>query len=1164
MLLPRIHQTPLKARKRFPTEALILVGLLSILTSCAGAQPSLFQELGIAGRAEKPEETEPTEEFQRQATTEVRNPGFQDVNQGTGQPAAWAPLSGHRPILVSEPDGNGGTNYFARVANRNSYFQTVRFPVPTWQTITLVSQTRADITAAAPLYTLQTFVPQDEFPQADKYDNFSRGIGTLDWQPFYAPLTRLEDVGSFNIFLASGADVSWVDYDNFYMLTEEPKGGDFESEPQDWDLDNGASLITSAPLDGVGSLFLQPDAGASRLVAYSPHVVKYFAAGIADGDVTVEEVRLNAAGEIVDGSTSTTLSLSGPGFFYTELPDSPDGSVAQLRIENPGADSIRIDDISRGWAYAWPRVFEVAVNSPRPHTRLAAAWPANLDSAEIAILDNQGVERDRITGLERDDTSVWVYYSAPSLPAGKYTARFILQDGNRNTVTLDREFEKLIGAPYPDRPMGVTRPDFTRMAWMNLIDFSDLDDYDVDEAEARLAAAKEDGFNFLWISLLEDQYPVYKEAADRVGLPYMIYDPFFAGLFRSDVGNRTWDPSIVMDELDRFDVFLDSPHFEGIYIYDEPNGRDSGLYERTRDVMLMFERQDVYPRAYVFVNPYGQKRVNEIDLNLISTYEYPIQLNGIATPERLQWYFNLLEPHAQHAASIERDYWMGMQGYAGLQKAVTTTEETMAQLGLTLAIGSRGYFAFMYTTIGGFSSIRTFQNEPVKRTETFRRFNARVDALSDLLMSFRRERTAPPQENVIARVAEDQFGGVYTIVVNIDAERPVELLIETDSPTTVTNVETGALLQQEAPTSHTATLEAGNWAIYRFTDEVQPINVAGSFAEKKGRAWSNVQVVASVQGERALHTISLRPDSLYITGIDNTGALVYSLRPENPGEIVYRNTDVSMGSVTPGVDSGAISRYLDENRLVVASRRFGLFEVQQNDEAFTTLRHFDHITGGGGDLLEAGGVSWITQDYWGLVAGQLNEEGFDRSALLRPEEWGYNRLLTAYPDDSILVHEEIRGLYTMNLDENEIIGERVEGRRDNHRPPRMSPGGRVAIPTIDQGVKLFRVDKEKGGVIEEAMLTDDQLVESIGVAWLSEDTLAVADPRFGVRFYREFPKGTWRRMGLWKPASEPFVILDIDSNGDGLMAATLLDGTILLADVDEVVNGGRQNGWIAW
>ncbi len=1135
---------------------------LPLLTSCAAAQPpSPFGLLSGSSRQEResplPQDQPAVPEEAEQGITDfIRNPGFENLDQDQN-PADWTGVG--KPGIRSEPDGNGGTNHFARVARNHFWAQTTLFPQPLWQSITIGVSVRTDFPQVLPRMDLET----KGDPGVLDYTGFSRSEGPgSEWEPFFLSATRIEESNRFGLIPKTRHDAAWADYDDFYFLREGINNGGFEDpvetgrpEIDGWLLANGADRATSAPLSGAASLFLPPGGEASRLVAHSPNAVRYFIAGETDGPLLVEEQRLTSASNPGDGTTSKTVNLGGPGRFLLELSKSSGAEAARLLLRNEGASNVRADSLSRGWAYAWPRVFEPVENSPRPSVRLAAAWPGELESAEIQILDESQALREtlKLEDLQRDETSVWIDYTGAGLEAGGYTARFILSDEAGNQVLLEREFEKVIGPAYPTRPMAVRRLDYTRMPWIFLIPLTPLDEFDsVDEMEAELELARDDGFNFFWLNLAQSQFEMAREAAERVGVPYVVYNPGFASNFENDIGNRTWTPDLVMDELSIFDPFLQSELFQGIYLFDEPNGRSEELVRRVREVMIMMERQDRYPPGYSFLNP--NREVAGSDYNLVSSFEYPILRRSWTPRESVEWFVGRLEPHREYATSIRRDYWMGMQGFANYAPHfVPTPHETRAMLGLTLALGSRGYFAFIYDTIGGLSGPRGFQNEEKTRLSAFREFNSRVAAINNTVMMLETERSAPPQQDIIARVARAPNRDVYIYLVNVETEARIRAEMETEEATRLVNVETQDGLSGSPRTTHAIDLAPGDWALLRAEDQVSFTNVAGAVIDDQSPAETAMpDMIATLSAPHTFEYLSLRPDGSYLAGLGNGKLSVLSLLQDTLGRTVHQEDVLAR--------SGGV-RYLDNDFLFRGNREFGFRLLEQSGEDFSPVYTFEREFGGGRDILRDGNRLWSAQSFRGVARLDFSsQEDFTRSGQFFGSEFGFQTLAGPFENNALAAFAKVRGLYRLENTPEGLEGERLSGERRNYDKARLSPGGRLAAPALDQGALVIEFTPE-GRIAREALIDDPKLVQAQAVAWPSDDTLAVADPRFGVRFYRLYEDGDWERLGLWQPAERPFIIEDLEALPDGTLAVSLLNNQLVLADTTPVILSGRQSGW---
>lgn len=489
----------------------IVLVLNTLLASCASGGAWAQGEPPHGTRQEIPTILLPSGESLKTVVDGIRNPSFDDV-RADGTPEQWE--RNNFPIVLEEPAPGGGTNRYLRLSITHQVVQALLYPVPRWQTVTLVSSVRSELSSELPLY---FFASYDNARTDQQFRNVVRGPGdTSDWRPFFGSVTRRARDDAFAIVLRTRQDVAWVDYDDLFLLTEELSNGNFDGleigqAPRDrWLLTNGADIQTTNVLaNGGRSLVLPPGASAERLVAHTPFVAQYFLTGVATSPFTAGETRLDTRGEPIDAPTTGTTVLGTGGRFLLDVARTDSGEAAHVLLRNDGPNPVVVDDVSRGWAYAWPPKIVVATNSPSPSVRLAAAWPGRLLSAEIALLNEEGEEQLRLTDLQRDGTTIWREFDGGTLPSGVYTARFILRDDRGVELHVDRTFTLTRPAPFPTVPMALDLPQFARIAWVFTIPQSELDVIESPEQIARIMRwAKEDGFNMMLFFCLPDRKSV--------------------------------------------------------------------------------------------------------------------------------------------------------------------------------------------------------------------------------------------------------------------------------------------------------------------------------------------------------------------------------------------------------------------------------------------------------------------------------------------------------------------------------------------------------------------------------------------------------------------------------------------------------------------------------
>jgi len=1080
------------------------------------------------------------------------NPGF-EVLAGVANPAPWR--RNNIPDVPSETLGDGSTNRFARDSRSHFYSQTIPFPGSAWQTATIGARVRSELGEGTPTFEMQSLGGG----VATSFRRVTRGPTPPGiWVPQVGSVTRLPGHTSLNLNLSSLPEMAWLDYDDVYILTEEPLGGDFESggagEPDRdrWALLAGAELATTQTLRGAGSLALPPGGGATRLVAHSPFVVEYFVTGVASGAVVVEEQRLDSSLETTDGTTSATLAPNDSGRFLLRLPQSATAEAARIRVSNAGPVSVLVDDVSRGWSYVYPAIAEPVANSPRPAMRLAAAWPGRLEGIEAAILDGGGLEVLRLGDFQRDGASAWREFDGAPLAAGVYTARFLLTDAGGETVALDHVFEVRRPEVYAPRPTGIRRPEFTRVAWLWLFPFTPLDVIStVEEMEARFRPPKEDGFNMLLVSCRADQYDLVRQAAERVGINFMIFDGEIPAPLFDQHGNRTWDPSRIEVLMGRLSAFEGSDRFQGLYLVDEPNGNSTTLL-RAVDTVRLIERLPNAPPCYVFMNPGSS--IEGGDFPITGTFEYPVRVQATTAAEQIAIRMARLEPHAEYAVELGRDYWMGVQGYGGSENiSIMTPAECHAMLAHVLAYGARGYFVFLYSSLGDNSSLRLHNYEAAPRMEAFREFNARVAALEGLLLSFEPGRETPEQNaDILARIARTPDRDVYTIVASRDPEGPTEFDAVTPAPTRMTNVETGEATALS--TTHTMTLGPGQWGIFRFENQVAPIRFEGRPAPSAEDARAPVRVVARLTPGVDIRWPALDRTGEYLAGVVGTEFRVFDLRPENLGAEIHREYfDMGNGLV----------RFVAPRTLGAFSRRVGTHRYQIAGTTLTRFFGWTRKSGAAADSLSGGdGTEWLAQNFWGVSLVESLPATFgERLGYTPADERNIRQLFGPFEDGSVLAVEDVRGLYRVRRADGGGIEKESLMPRGVYGRAAMTEGGRLAVSELGNGVHVFDFAPD-GEIIRQFIVRDPRLVHATDTAWIAEDTLAVIDARAGIRFYRVYESGTWTALGLWRPADPPFAITGMDWLPDGRLAVVIAGNEILLLDASPVTGTGKYTGWV--
>lgn len=1136
--------------------AAIVVVLNSLLASCATGGAWAQGEPPFGTREEIPSHFLPSDEALKTVIDGIRNPSFDSV-RGDNLPEIWERTN--NPIVLEESLPGGGTNRYLRLNLLHQVTQPILYPVSRWQTVTVASRVRSELSSELPRYLFATY---DAAKRDQQFRDITRAPGeTSDWRPFYGSVTRRAQDDMFSIVLRTRQDVAWVDYDDFFLLTEELSNGGFDGlelgeAPRDrWLLSNGAEIVTANPLPTGGrSLLLPPGAAAERLVAHSPFVVQYFLTGVATAPFTAGETRLDTRGLPIDAPTTGTIVLGAGDRFLFDVPRTNTGEAAHVLLRNDGPEPVVVDDVSRGWAYAWPPKIAVAPNSPSPRVRLAAAWPGRLLSAEIAILDSEGEEQLRLDNLLRDSTTVWREFDGATLPSGVYTARFILRDDRGVELHVDRTFTLTRPAPFPVAPMAADLPRFARIAWVFIQPLDNLEIIQTPEQVARIMRwAREDGFDTMLFFALPAQLPLIAEAAAEVEMPFLVHLTEIPPMVRDVHGNNTYDAHHVYDQLQIYDSILDSPWFQGIYIYDEPNTAGQIINDRLQQLMVVMERSGKYPIPYSFQNP--NPPIEGTRFPVVSTFEYPIRHWNQSGKAMLLNSIENMANAQRYATSINRPFWAGVQGFGTMltnQAAIMMPEEVSAQLGMILAIGARSYYVFVYKTLGPYAAPRGPGGEESKRLPPFRDFNRRVAEMEDLILSLEPERIIPSQEDIFVRIARNQTGESYAIAVNYDPQAIANVEAVTSSATRLLNVETGEAT--DASTTHTLTLGPGQWTVLRIEDGSTDSTWRAELVPVIRSRTAPVREIATIQTDQGLDSISINPNGLSLAGIARgvSTMRVYDLAEDNFGALLHDRFFVSSrGSV----------KYLEPDLLAQSSRSFGATIFEQAGAELIPRYRYNRQTGGARSVLLDAPNLWIAQSYWGVT--RIHFQGtdeFEREGLVRSQDNDFLGLHGPYGDKRVLAIQVTRGLYHIDDTPEGFTKTRLT-RRATYNEAHDWQRSRLAIPMTDGALHIFDLD-QNGDPVNEFVIDDPVLVEPTQARWIDDELLALSDPRFGIHFYRIHNNGFWFHLGMWKPQEDIFIITSYDVLPGGQAAVSLGDGRIILLDMSPMIDYGRVSGWV--
>src|SRR5690606_32944741 len=129
-----------------------------------------------------------------------------------------------------------------------------------------------------------------------------------------------------------------------------------------------------------------------------------------------------------------------------------EAQAEEIIITGSANSAVRVDDVSRGFSYAWPRRLQPVGNSPYSEIRLVAAWPGELSNAELIIENAASEDVQAVDDLIVKNGTAWTNYTGEGLPAGEYNARFELTNGAGETLTIRESFVVEKPSDYPQFP----------------------------------------------------------------------------------------------------------------------------------------------------------------------------------------------------------------------------------------------------------------------------------------------------------------------------------------------------------------------------------------------------------------------------------------------------------------------------------------------------------------------------------------------------------------------------------------------------------------------------------------------------------------------------------------------------------------------------------------
>jgi len=1038
----------------------------------------------------------------------IANPGFEQGFTG------WSRISGAAINTTSSAEGNN----HALVSFQYNLSQRFAFDLPSWQSVTI----RAMVFPEFPGQSLPIFAqgapsgtwsltPRNGFPLGG------------EWQQGNLAVTKVPGNVELLLLLRTRVGDWWTGIDQLEVLYE-------GISPSGWEPSAGVTI------DGA-LLTLAPGASTRQDVAHSPDAVHYFLAGEGSGLARLSEVRRNRINQTIDSPTTSTVVALEPRFLWE--PGRATADVATVSVDNPTTSPTTLR-LSRGWTVAWPESFEPVANSPSPTIRFGAAWPGELGEARVEILLPEGDIVATLEDLQRDASSVWVEYDGADLEAGNYRARFVLTSTTGFVIAPERTFSLRRGPDYTATPAAARFDGFQRMPWLFFDDRpEDLPVVTVERATELLQLVKDDGFNLALIICPPTRVEMFVEAAEAVDLPFVLGVPAAWMTNPQGFGNATFDPEVYRRQMDPiYGPWREHPLIRGYMLVDEANLSANLARDYTR-AQLHLERLG-YPPGFTFIAAETVTNGAVPPVHLAHFY-------GFNYSDYARWLEDL---QLATARSTGRDFWFGPQAWARPSDVPgATPAQASITLGMGLAMGARGYYTFLYTTLNFLGGIRTADFAETARTATYRDFNHRVEALVPLLATLSTERERPEQSGIYARVARDPSNRPYLFLVNQLERQSVQVQVDLSDPADATDAETGDPIPLDVP----MVLAPGQWRVVRIDRAVDVTRVAGIGNGEPGQMPAGLRFVRSWQvPENRSSAVAIGPDLRFASVISGGVWSLYDLSTEPPTQRASRFVVNQSWSST---------RFADARTVLQGTNTWGFegYNIAESGAATPFLERVQRTSAGHTMVPVGDGDWWSSRSFVGVsrIRFGANDRVGSRVAHWFPRQYGMISMHGPLPNGDVIGVDYVHGPYRFSFDGTTITDQRLSGSSLWSTGSMSADGRRFAFGRWDRGLVLYRLAEDGNVVLDREILNPDS--PAVGpTAWIDSEHLLVADRVRGIMAYRVPDSGGWEFLGVWAPPTG--LVSAVDAHPTGVLVGTT-DRTVYLLDPSPILNA-HPAGWM--
>ncbi len=1070
----------------------------------------------------------------------LRNPGFEEAAAAGSNPAEWV------EFREAYADTSASLARSGRRSVRSSFlygwYQELGAPCDPFQSFAVQGH-------AAPEFDFQSARIRVPFFAGDGSFLLDR-VGdspiseTRPYGEFWASVEVPEGGSTALLFLLGRFVSDWLRFDDLRLFTESfvgpgsPNGGE-------WIPAGGATA------SGGGVFFQQEGDGAQQDVVSNPANTQYFVAARfsspVPGRLAVREERLSRGERETSQSSESRLVFgAGDSFGFVDLPPVTGtlSSRARVTLTLEEGDGVSLARISRGFARVEPSIHTVGSGSLDKTVIVTAAWPRELSTATVEIVDHHGTVVAPLS-VQSHGASLRAAWAGGDVAAGVYRARIRMTSQSGDVVQIERPLEvRRMDTVASVRP--VVRRSVSRVAWLYLR-------YDATPGitEQTIRLARGDGFDVVLAHCRLDQLQVLRRTCERLRLPFIVQLDEVRSVFGDMAGRDTFSEAEFRARVSALLAPVSgSSLFRGAYIVDEPSG--ARTLDAVRRATLALSRPGAPgPAFFVLPDISLPSDITQTAPAVAMADIYPFATrNPFDNADALLNDMPKMRAYAAAARSIGREYWHTLQGFEAEEGTVYRSIPPAlhrAQLAAAIMTGARGVVPFTYTSISYIEGLRGPDLEATSKLSAYREFNRAMDRLGPVIgqLDVPELDTRVPRPIAAGVARHPRLGKVLFLLNCTDqATRQVRVSLAGGNGISPLNLVTGRVLRMGPGAEFGLSMQPGEWAMivlgrasvsgYRLDPAFPPslstldLPVLSQFTvtDQSG----TTQPLRRLQFDDSGDLLAASP---FAPAVSPRPVLVYR-----------RDPDGSFSRVPSGVFNGAERTRFSGSTVCVTSPFLGARFFSPTDLT-QPFRSWLGQSGGAFDTLVDGPSVWVTMQDYGLRKLTDTGAGLESAGVGLSESESYADLFGPFTDGNVDILLRNTGVNRVRPDALAESGHTTISLNRVRQGGDLNGTGILALPRFQRGVGLLRLSPD--GTPSELGSITDGIVEATSCAWVRDDLLAVADGIYNIRFYRVEGGSAPEFVGCWRPPVGGHCYYITLASGGGKLAVGLYDGRVIVA-----------------